>query len=229
MILTHYHHKSDRPFQTLSSVSDEKALNIITSLKERSGSVYRRFARPAEYLSHRRATESWLRSEFIKKGGKPIAKYPQYFVVNLSAWIEEGYDGQCKTIQIPISAFDPDRVSFTYPDSMISYWLKSQTERDFYQPEYHGKVFGMREIHEIIDRFGIPDREWETDPTRKYDLFIEAQVWESIPDRSQVYRLSDRSVLASMYGSQMSNEAGIKSSCCINANRLQSYNHFTIL
>lgn len=160
MILTHYHHKNDRPFQTLSSVSDEKALSIIASLKARTGSVYRRFVReasqdenrPAEYLSHRRATESWLRDEFIKKGGKPTTEYPQYFVVDLSAWIEEGYNGQSKAIQIPISAFDADRVSFTYPDSMISYWLKSQTEQDFYHPKYHGKVFRLSGIQEIIDR-----------------------------------------------------------------------------
>ncbi len=182
MILTHYHHNNDRPFQTLSAVSDEEALSIIGSLKARTGSVYQRFDRPAEYLSHRRATENWLRDEFIKKGGKPTTEYPQYFVVDVSAWIEEGYNGQCKTIQIPISAFDADRVSFTYPDSMISYWLNSHTERDFYHPEYHGKVFRISEIQKIIDRFGIPDREWETDLTRKYDLFIEAQVWESIPN-----------------------------------------------
>jgi hypothetical protein len=169
MILTHYHHKNDRPFQTLSSVSDKNALSIIASLKERTGSVYRRFNRPAEYLDCRRETESWLRDEFIKKGGKPIAKYPQYFVVDCSSWIEDGYNGQSRSIQIPISAFDADRVSFTYPDSMISYWLNSQTDRDFYHSEYHGKVFSSIEIREIIYRFVIPDRQWETDPTRKYD------------------------------------------------------------
>jgi hypothetical protein len=47
---------------------------------------------------------------------------------------------------------------------MISYWLKSQLDSIFYQPEYHGKVFSVSEIEYIIDRFGIPDREWETDP-----------------------------------------------------------------
>jgi hypothetical protein len=185
MILTHYYHKSDRPFQTLSSSSDAKALSIIASLQARTGGVYRRFDNPTEYLNRRRETERWLRDEFIKKGGKPTTKYPQYFVVDLSAWIEEGYNGQSKAVQISISTFDPDRISFTYPDSMISYWLNSQTERDFYHPEYHGKVFRLGEIQAIIDRFGIPQREWESDPTRKYDLFIEAQVWESIPEWSE--------------------------------------------
>jgi hypothetical protein len=101
-------------------------------------------------------------------------------VVDRSAWIEDGYNGKSQALQINISAFHPDRVSFTYPDSMISYWLKNQTDSIFYRPEYHGKVFSVGDIEYIIDRFGIPDREWETDPIRKYDLFIEAQVWESI-------------------------------------------------
>lgn len=63
---------------------------------------------------------------------------------------------------------------------MISYWLKSKTDRAFYHPEYHGKVFRLSEIYDIVNQFGIPTSEWKTDTTRKYDLFIEAQVWDII-------------------------------------------------
>ncbi len=187
MMLTHYYHQNDEPFQTLSSLSPEKALSIIASLQDRTGAVYRRFSDPSKYLHHRQETERWLRTEFIKNGGQPIAQYPQYFVVDRSAWIEAGYNGQAKMLQIPITSLHPDRVSFTYPDSMISYWLKSKTEEIFYHPEYHGRVFGLSEIYTIIDRFGIPDREYETDETRKYDLFIEAQVWEDIDSIQRRY------------------------------------------
>ena len=184
MILTHYYHQNDRPFQTLSSLSEVAALEVISSFRLRTGAVYRRFSNPVAYLKKRRLTENWLRDEFIKKGGQPLVQYPQYFVIARSTWIEEGYHGQSKAVQLPISAIDPDRVSFTYPDSMISYWLKSQTDRDFYHPEYHGQVFRLSEIHKIIGQFGIPTREWETDAIRKYDLFIEAQVWENSFDFS---------------------------------------------
>jgi hypothetical protein len=182
MILTHYYHKHDRPFQTLSALSDAAALTLMSSLQKRTGAVYRRFSNPMEYLSNRRLTENWLRDEFIKKGGQPSVKYPQYFVIDRSAWIEEGYHGQSKAVQIPISEIDPNRVSFTYPDSMVSCWLKSQTQQAFYHPEYHGKVFRLSEIDRAIEQFGIPNREWETDAIRKYDLFIEAQVWDILPD-----------------------------------------------
>jgi hypothetical protein len=178
MILTHYYHQDDEPFQTLSSLSAQEAMRVISSLHDRTGAVYRRFSNPEQYLQQRKATESWVRAEFIKKGGKPIARYPQYFVIDRSTWIEDGYNGQSRSLQIPISDLNPDTVSFTYPDSMISYWLKSQTERVFYRSEYHGQIFTLSEIDRIIEGFGIPDREWQTDESRKYDLFIEAQVWE---------------------------------------------------
>jgi hypothetical protein len=181
MMLTHYHHKNDAPFQNLSSLADEEALRIISNLGDRAGSVYRRFRDPAKYLQQRRETESWVRQEFIKKGGQPISAYPHYFVVERATWIEEGYNQESRIVQFPVAAFQSEQVSFTYPDSMISYWLKNQTNQVFYRPAYHGQVFVLSEIYKIIDAFGVPSEEWRTEEARRYDLFIEAQVWISIP------------------------------------------------
>jgi hypothetical protein len=180
-ILTHYFHKNEIPFKNLSALTEIEALKIISNLCHRPGLVYRRFDNPELYLKQRQLTENWVRQEFIKKGGQPALDYPHYFVMGHSKWIEEGYNGESHNIQFPISNFHPNVISFTYPDSMISYWLNSQTDRVYYQPEYHGRVFTLNEILQIIERFGIPDEEWRTDETRKFDLFIEAQVWASIP------------------------------------------------
>jgi hypothetical protein len=177
VILKHYYHKDDYPFKTLSSLSEQEALCVISNLSGRNGDVYRRFNNPEKYLKQRKETEDWVRTEFIKKGGQPISIYPQYFVIEQAIWIEEGYNGQSSTVQFPMSAFSPNQVSFTYPDSMISYWLKDQADKVFYHPEYHGKVFNLSEISQIISDFGIPHEEWRTEESRKYDLFIEAQVW----------------------------------------------------
>ncbi len=181
MILTHYYHQDDTPFQTLSSLSKGDALSVISNLRERTGSVYRRFRNPEKYLQQRQETEEWVRNEFIQKGGQPMLSHPHYFVVERATWIEEGYHGQSSMVQFPLSTFRAEQVSFTYPDSMISYWLRSQSDKVFYQPEYHGQVFVLSEIYDIIDKFRIPAAEWRTETARKYDLFIEAQVWESIP------------------------------------------------
>jgi hypothetical protein len=184
MILTHYHHQDDPPFQNLSSLTHKEALSVIFSLRERFGAVYDRFKNPENYLSQRKETERWVRQEFIKKGGKPITAYPHYFTLDRATWIETGYDGQSNSVQLPISTFQPEQVSFTYPDSMISYWLQNQIEKIFYRPEYHGQVFTLSEIYKIVDEFGIPDEQWRTEKERRYDLFIEAQVWTSIPSKS---------------------------------------------
>jgi hypothetical protein len=177
MMLTHYHHKNDLPFQNLSFLADSEALSVMLNLRDRAGSVYRRFRDPERYLRQRQEVERWVRQEFIKKGGQPISAYPHYFVVEKAVWIEEGYNGQSDMIQFPISAFDTEHISFTYPDSMISYWLRSQANQVFYHSQYHGQVFGLSEIYKIIDEFGVPREEWRNEETRRYDLFIEAQAW----------------------------------------------------
>jgi hypothetical protein len=191
MFLTHYYDRADRPFQSLSALSDRHALKTISNLQQRNGLVYRRFKNPENYLKFRHETETWLRNEFIDKGGNPASIYPYYFVINRSIWIEEGYNRNFNKLEIPISDFDPQQISFTYPDSIVSYWLKTQIDKDYYQPEYHGQVFLLDEILKLVDRFGIPDREWQTQSHRKYDLFIEAQVWNI--DRHLTSILVDRS------------------------------------
>jgi hypothetical protein len=94
-----------------------------------------------------------------------------------SAWIEEGDNGQFEIVQLPITDLPTAQISFTYPDSMISYWLQNQAGQDFHHPEYHGQIFNYSEICQIIDRFGVPGEKWRTEPVYKHDLFIEAQVW----------------------------------------------------
>jgi hypothetical protein len=179
MFLTHYYHQQDRPFQSLSALGETEALNIISRLSDRDGLVYRRFCQPEEYLRLRKETEAWVRESFIQKGGKPNSSYPQYFVIEQSIWIEEGFNQQSRSISVPLSVFKAERVSFTFPDSMVSYWLRTQGDAVYYHPEYHGYVFLPNEICSIIDRFGIPKEEWRAEEHRKYDFFIEAQVWES--------------------------------------------------
>lgn len=181
MMLTHYYHKDDAPFQTLSALADEDALNVISNFSDRAGLVYRRFREPEKYLKQRREAENWVRQSFINKGGKPVSAYPHYFVVERATWIEEGYNGYSRAVHFPVSAFAPEQISFTFPDSMISYWLQSQTNQVFYRPEYHGQVFVLSEIYRLIEAFGIPSEEWRTEAARRYDLFIEAQVWATIP------------------------------------------------
>jgi GrpB-like predicted nucleotidyltransferase (UPF0157 family) len=182
--LTHYHNPDDQPFQSLSTLSTDEALKIIGKFDPESADVYKRFKNPEKYLSERSEVEGWIRSEFIKKGGQPENLFPYYLVLGTSSYIYEGYNKNCSKIEISLSDLDLNKVSFTYTDSMVSYWLANKKKDEIYfEPEYHGKVFTYEEILQLIDKFGHPSDEWKEDITRSYDFFIEAQVWYDEPVR----------------------------------------------
>lgn len=180
--ITHYYRVGDRPFKSLSTLSQDKAIEVIQRFNSEEALVYRRFKNPKKYLEERKTTENWIRHEFIKKGGKPAKGHPHYLVLVESEYIYEGYNRNCEKIHIPISSIDKAKISFTYPDSMISYWLaKSKKNEKFYQNKYHGRVFTFDEIIELLDEVKPTARIWEEDETRAYDFFIEAQLWSDDP------------------------------------------------
>jgi len=70
-------------------------------------------------------------------------------------------------------------VTFTYPDSMASFAIGNQGEHIGIRKKYHGLVFTLNEIKEVVSEFGMPDRQSST-----YDRFIEVQVWDDRPIQS---------------------------------------------
>jgi len=84
-------------------------------------------------------------------------------------------------IHIPLSVFTEYDVSFTYPDSMISLWFGKEKPIEYYQPEYHGKVFTLSEILLMVESRGLPEEEWKTGLPSDLAPYIEAQVWNHEP------------------------------------------------
>jgi len=80
-------------------------------------------------------------------------------------------------IRIPLSIFTEYDVSFTYPDSMISLWFGREKPKEYYLPDYHGKVFTLSEILSIVGEKGLPEEDWETNLPSDLAPYIEAQVW----------------------------------------------------
>ena len=176
--LTHYYHTGTPPFRSLSTLPDEEALHLMAGLAD---DTYfgARFKDPLNYLHNRRRAEDWVRAEFTAKGGRPVESYPIYMVLGLSPWIERAVPitfSTCK-IRFPLSIFQEGDVSFTYPDSMVSAILAAEKNPDYYEPDYHGKVFTLREILEIIEEKGLPGEGWQTRMPKRYAHYIEAQVW----------------------------------------------------
>ena len=181
--LTHYYRGDKLPFQSMSYLPDDEAERIGSALLEENPKAFRRFRKFPTYWPRRRRTDQWVRSEFEKKGGRPVEPYPQYLVLGTSSYIADlGDDEGYTEIRIPISEFDPKEVSFTYSDCMVSLWLHEEQQHEtYYNPEIHGKVFTLPEVQELVKVYGIPNGEWDTDPKRSFDFFVEAQVWSFRP------------------------------------------------
>lgn len=176
--LTYYYRKDTPPFQSLSALPDDEAIQIMRKLSDDTN-FGTRFKNPEEYLSQRRVTEHWTREEFIAKGGKPQAEYPIPMVLGASPWmVKNSPDTNLHAeIHIPLSVFAETDVSFTYPDSMISYGLSLSKPPELYDPNLHGKVFLLSEILDIIGDKGLPERDWDSLLPENFAPYIEAQVW----------------------------------------------------
>jgi hypothetical protein len=133
--LIHAYRRGADPFRSLSALSDMEAMQRMKDLYVEGAVFWERFKDPAQYLQARRKVEQWLRREFMAKGGKPQAPYPIYMVLGRSKWIQTMLDaGTLATtieIQVPLSIFRECDVSFTYPDSMVSFMLDNERH-----PEY---------------------------------------------------------------------------------------------
>lgn len=176
-VLTHYYRKDSRPFLSLSALSEEEALKIMENLYQ-DNAMWGRFKNPLRYIRERRQTEEWVRKSFIAKGGKPKKSFPIYMVLGRCPKLEEsvGTD-ELQKIEIPLSYFEEEDVSYTFIDSMYSLVLGKDKPPEYYQPDYHGKVFTLSEIKVIIEKKGEPVEGWWGNLPEDFFPYIEAQVW----------------------------------------------------
>lgn len=175
--LTHYYKAGTIPFKSLSALPEKEAIQIMKELYT-DNAMWGRFKNPAWYLQARRETELWLRKEFISKGGCPQEEYPIYMIIESCDMLERNTpEEQLGKIQIPISYFKEQDVSFTFIDSMFSFQLGQDKNSEFYQPEYHGKVFLLSEILLIIKKKGEQTEGFWGKLPNDFFPYIEAQVW----------------------------------------------------
>ena len=179
--LTYYYNVNTAPFRSLSELPDCEAILIMESLyiQYKDNILFERFKDPTQYLHNRRQIENWVRSAFVQKGGQPLESHPISMVLGSSKWIKKNAPDK-KThgeIRIPISTFSERDVSFTFPDSMVSWWLFKDKPPEYYIPEYHGKIFTLTEILSIVGEKGLPEETWEINLPNDTGAYIEAQVW----------------------------------------------------
>lgn len=183
--LIHFYRTGTEPFHSLSALPDLEAVQIMRTLYVEGSVFWERFKDPQDYLQDRRQTERWLWETFCARGGRPRQTYPIYMVLGRSKWLRSAPDAATQAsvaeIQIPLSLFTERDISFTYPDSMVSWLMEMRKNPDYYLPEYHGKVFLLPEILEILQVNGLPGETWGNSLPPFFANYIEAQVWNLEP------------------------------------------------
>lgn len=170
--ITHYCLPDRQPFLSLSNLAAGEEEAVFEKLRNRhkhDSSYRRRYG--TDYLRKRQKIESKLRYLFIGRGGKPVRKNPFYFVLGESKWFENLNKGHLP-LKIEIDSLSPETTSFTFPDSYISLYSDDKP--------YHGQVFLLYEIENVVSRYGLPkdnippsyQRYWEGD----FEKYIEFQI-----------------------------------------------------
>lgn len=179
-IITHNYDPNGAFLHNLCDLPDAEAEEILDRFRA-TGSRLK-----PDYLQRRHAAEDWLIRERIAKLGSTRLKRPIYFFLGNFA---DGRDrSRPRSLLMPLSAFPTAVLTFTYPDSIASLPLATLPRHVGRKAEYHGRVFTLSEIREVIAKFGMPGEQWKMESSRLYDKFIEVQVWDDRPIRSFMKR-----------------------------------------
>ncbi|MEW7280025.1 hypothetical protein ABW636_15635 [Aquimarina sp. 2201CG1-2-11] len=171
--LFHYYELDNGPFRNITEYGYEKAESIQGKISEGWNS-----RRPNNYIDLRISLEKRIRKQFILKGGKPNRNDPLYFTLGACEWAKSWYVNP-GVIKIPLTDFKTDQISFTYPDSMVSYQFYDEPKLEMYRKNCNGQVFLLSELSNLINEYGLPSEEKSrTEERLKYDKYIEAQVWD---------------------------------------------------
>ncbi|SPJ26146.1 hypothetical protein [Palleronia abyssalis] len=184
--ITHYHSRSDRPFQNLSDLPPDALAEVLAALKRRKARdpAFRRVF-GGRYMEFRRRTEDKMRTLFEARGGKPDRRSPHYFVLGDCPWFAGLYP-DTGTVTLDWRSLPRAQASFTYPDSFVAMRLGPEygLPPEPVQP-YHDRVFFLDELAEVVAAHGLPDgaadADYEGYHARRFETYIEVQVWADHP------------------------------------------------
>ena len=170
--LYHYYELDKGPFRNITEYGFEKAINIQSNISEGWNSK-----RPDNYIELRLALEKRIREQFKLKGGKPNRNDPFYFTLGECEWAKSWYLNP-GVIKIPLSVFKSEHISFTYPDSMVSFQFYDEPKLATYRKDCNGQVFLLNEINNLIKEYGLPsDEKCLSEEGLKHDRYIEVHIF----------------------------------------------------
>src|SRR5215468_816913 len=170
-VVTHNYDPGGVFLGNLCDLPPAEAESVLQAIRE-SG---KRLVKP-NYLTRRLNAEAWLMGERQRLLGPTRRERPIYFFLGNFA---DGKDlSRPCSLVMPLRLLPRDVVTFTYPDSMASYEIATRDDHRSDRQPYHGQVFTTDHIEGVVEEFGMPGQRWKEDRLRRFDRFIEVQVWD---------------------------------------------------
>ncbi|GHO95139.1 hypothetical protein KSF_051870 [Reticulibacter mediterranei] len=176
LFLYHYFEATHGPFRNLSDLESEAAEAILQQLRDEGNCFAAR--RAPDYLRIRRELEERIRALFVQKRGQPRRERPHYMIVGACDWLCTWYQ-EVDVVTIPLSAFHPQTISFTYGDSFPAMLYTDGKP-------YRDQVYTLDELQSLIQQYGLP-QDWNQDGACGPERYIEAQIWDDQPLQAYMY------------------------------------------
>lgn len=168
--LSHYYEAAHGPFRSLTRLAPAEAERLQAALRREGVAFASR--RAPDYLAIRRELEAQVRTGFVERGGCPVLDQPHSMILGACPWVRGWYiDG--RELRVPLAAFDPATVSFTYGDLFPA--MRYQDGKPT-----RGQVYLLDDLPGLIATYGLP-QETNPDGALGPDRYIEAQVWVDAP------------------------------------------------
>lgn len=176
-VLTHNYDPARGLAKNLCNLPKAQAEELLDEIR-----AFGKRAIKRNYLKRRLVTEDWLIAGRQEKLGPTPLLRPIYFFLGNFA---DGKDpSRPASLVMPLNAFDPAVLTFTYPDSMASLPIATEERHRVHRRPYHGQIFTLLEIRAVVAQFGLPGQGSENDTEAPYDTFIEVQLWDDRPIRA---------------------------------------------
>jgi len=169
-IVTHNYDPQRGAFRNVCDLPRAKADRILDEIRQ-SGQVDLK----SNYLERRLRTERWLRETRQRVIGSTSRNTPIYFFVGDFDDAKDPWRSQ--SVQIPLSHFSENIVTFTYSDSMSCF--EDRDASDCHFPPFYRRLFTLTELKKTVQKHGMPKGGPKESSARK--PFIEMQLWDETP------------------------------------------------